>query len=72
MWSMIPSWSLILQHLAGAFTTPSFVTCSQLLLGWVMCLGTHKIRTVAFNIHPEWVPDYSQRHNLDRYYNFFS
>lgn len=36
-----------------------------------MCLGKHNLRRVAANVHPEDIPDHSQRHDLDVYYNFF-
>jgi len=36
-----------------------------------MCLGRHTLRRVAANAHPDRVPDHSQRHGLDSYYNFF-
>ncbi len=40
MWTMIPSLDVLVQCLAGAFTQPRFQTQCQVLLGWLMCLGT--------------------------------
>src|SRR5271165_1163898 len=36
-----------------------------------MCLGRHRLQRVAENADPEIVADHSQRHSLDKYYNFF-
>ena len=72
MWNMISSLDLVVQQLAPAFTHPSFVTHCQFLLAWVMCLGKHTLRRVAHNAHPDDLPDYSARHGLDTYYNFFA
>src|SRR5437773_1258606 len=71
MWNMIASLQACVDCLAPAFTQPCFTTCSQLLLGWVMCLGKHTLFRVASTAQPHHVPDHSQRHDLDRYYNFF-
>jgi hypothetical protein len=71
MWVMIESLAPIVEELKPVFTQPSFQTGAQLLLGWVMCLGKHTLRRVAHNTRPEIVPDYSQRHDLDSYYNYF-
>src|SRR5271169_18720 len=71
MWNMIPSLSPFVEALAPTFTQPSAVTCSQLLLAWVMCLGKHTLRRVAESAHPDRVPDHSHRHGLDTSYNFF-
>jgi hypothetical protein len=71
MWNMIPSLSPFVEALAPTFTQPSAVTCSQLLLAWVMCLGKHTLRRVAESAHPDRVPDHSRRHGLDTSYNFF-
>ena len=71
MWTMIHSLDTIVEVLQPAFTLPSTVTGTQLLLGWVMCLGRHTLRRAAQTAHPETVPDHSQRHGLDRFYNFF-
>jgi hypothetical protein len=70
MWAMIPSLASVVDCLAGAFTQPSFATHCQLLLGWVMCLGRHTLLRVGQSTDPRSVPDHSQRHGLDVYYNF--
>lgn len=71
MWSMIDSIVPLVDDLAPAFTSPSFRTACQLLLGWVMCLGRHTLRRVARSSQPQTPPDNSQRHDLDTHYNFF-
>src|SRR6266446_10558028 len=71
MWPMIPSLDAVVQALAPAFSQPSFHTHCQLLLGWVMCLGKHRLCRVADTAHPEDLRDHSQRHGLDTTYNFF-
>jgi hypothetical protein len=68
---MITSLQPIVQELAPAFTQPAFATHCNLLLAWVMCLGTHTLRRVAHNARPDVPPDHSGRHGLDTYYNFF-
>jgi hypothetical protein len=68
---MIASLQGCVDCLSLAFTQPSFLTCSELLMGWVMCLGKHTLFRVGHCVHPEVVPDHSQRHSLDSYYNFF-
>jgi DDE superfamily endonuclease len=70
MWTMIASLEDIVEPLRPAFTAPSFVTCCQLLLGWIMCLGKHTRRRVAKNAQPDLPYDHTQRHGLDGYYNF--
>jgi hypothetical protein len=71
MWMMIPSLAPLVAGLALAFTQPTAVTNGQLLLAWVMCLGSHTLYRVGTNAHPDRVPDHSGRHGLDSYYNFF-
>ena len=39
MWTIIPSLTPLLQGLAVAFTEPSFRTHTQIVLGWLMCVG---------------------------------
>jgi hypothetical protein len=68
---MIPSLLLCVDCLAPAFTQPSFATCGQLLLGWIMCLGKHTLFRVGQSANPQNSPDHSKRHGLDRFYNFF-
>ena len=71
MWTMIDSLQGVVDTLCGSYTQPSFRCASELLLGWIMCLGTHTLRRVAQSAQPQSVPDNSQRHHLDSYYNFF-
>jgi DDE superfamily endonuclease len=71
VWTMIPSLQHTVDCLAPAFTQPSFATCGQLLLAWVLCLGKHTLWRVAHGADPTAPPDLSQRHGLDGYYNFF-
>jgi hypothetical protein len=71
MWCMIPSLQTVVDVLVPAFTAPSWATTCQFVLGWVMCLGKHTLRRVAQNAQPDDEPDYSQRHDLDCYYNYF-
>lgn len=71
MWTMIRSLDAIVDDLSAAFTRPSFVTGGQMLLAWVMCLGKHKLLRVAESAHPEIVPNHSQHHGFDSYYNYF-
>jgi DDE superfamily endonuclease len=72
MWHMIPSLEPLVQALAPAFTQPSFTTHCQLLLGWLMCLGTHTTYRVSQTIHADEPGNAAERHTFDRYYNFFS
>jgi hypothetical protein len=71
MWPMIPSLDPIVQALAPAFTQPSFRTHCQFLLGWVLCLGRHRLCRVADSAQPQALRDHAQRHGLDTTYNFF-
>jgi hypothetical protein len=70
MWTMIPSLADVVADLAPAFTQPSFATCCQLLLGWIMCLGKHTLRRVAESTQPHRIPDHNDRHGFDTIYNF--
>jgi hypothetical protein len=40
-------------------------------LGWVLCLGQHRLCRVADSAQPQTLRDHSQRHGLDTTYNFF-
>jgi hypothetical protein len=71
VWNMIPSLQTLVEGLTPVFTQPSFHSCSQLLLGWVMCLGKHNLWRVGHSVNPRHAPDHSQPHGLDSYYNFF-
>jgi hypothetical protein len=68
---MIPTLSCCVDCLAPAFTQPSFATSCQLLLAWALCLGKHTLLRVGHCADPRALPDLSQRHGLDTYYNFF-
>jgi hypothetical protein len=68
---MILSLDPLVDELRPAFTQPSYGTSCELLLAWLLCLGKHTLRRTAENAHPDRVPDHSQRHGLDTYYNFF-
>jgi DDE superfamily endonuclease len=72
MWTMIPSLERLVQDLAPAFTEPTFRTHCQLLLGWLMCLGTRNPYRVGQVIHADQDIPRSERHPFDRFYNFFS
>src|SRR5262245_17332464 len=72
MWPMIPSLDAIVQVVAPAFTLPSFHTHCQLLVGWVLCLGNHRLCRVADTAQPQVLRDHAQRHGLDTTYNFFA
>jgi len=69
---MIPSLDAVVQALAPAFSQPSFHTHCHCLLGWVMCLGRHRLCRVADTAQPQSLRDHSQRHGLDTTYNFFA
>jgi hypothetical protein len=71
MWAMIASLQPLVQALAPAFTGPSFDTHCRLVLGWVLCLGQHRLCRVADTARPEELRDHHQRHGLDTTYNFF-
>ena len=71
MWAMIPSLDAVVQVLAPAFSQPSFCSYGQLFLGWILCLGQHRLCRVADSAQPQALRDHSQRHGLDTTYNFF-
>jgi hypothetical protein len=71
MWCMIDSLCSLVDTLSGAYTHPSGVMASQLLLGWIMCLGKHTLWRTAHSAQPQVTVDHSERHGLDSYYNFF-
>jgi DDE superfamily endonuclease len=72
MWAMIPSLAAVVQALAPAFTLPSFRTHGQFLLGWLLCLGNHRLGRVADSTQPQTLRDHAGRHGLDATYNFFA
>jgi hypothetical protein len=71
MWPMIASLEPIVQALAPAFTLPSFHSHCQCVLGWLMCLGRHRLCRIADSAQPQALRDHAQRHGLDTTYNFF-
>jgi hypothetical protein len=71
MWAMIASLQPLVQALAPAFTGPSFDTHCRLLLGWMLCLGQHRLCRVADSAQPQTLRDHHRRHGLDTTYNFF-
>jgi hypothetical protein len=72
MWVIVPCLHLILHELHPAFSEPSFVTHCELLLGWVMCLGSHTEYRVAGACRAAEETSRAERHPFDRFYNFFS
>lgn len=71
MWSVIPSFDLILQGLALAFTEPSYETFREIFVSWVMCLG-RRTEFRVFEAFDGKAVSRKERHPFDRYYNFFS
>jgi hypothetical protein len=69
---MLPCLQLLVHELCPAFSEPSFVTHCELLMGWLMCLGTRTEYRVAQSFHAEEEHPRCERHPFDRYYNFFS
>jgi hypothetical protein len=63
---------VILHELSPVFSEASFVTNSEVLLGWVMCLGTRTEYRVAQSFHIDEEASRSERHPFDRFYNFFA
>jgi hypothetical protein len=61
----------VVQARAPAFTVPPCHTHCQLLLGWVLCLGNHRLGRVADTAPPQALRDHTQRHGLDTPDNFF-
>ncbi len=72
MWTMIPSMDVAVQSLAVAFTQPSFQTQCQVLLGWLMCLGSRTEYRVFETAEADQEVSRVTRHPFDRFYNFFS
>ena len=72
MWEMVSSLDAIVQVGALAFTEPTMVTFQQVLLGWIMCAGTHTEYRVFQTINADDEISRQQRHPFDRFYNFFS
>lgn len=72
MWQIIPSLASCLQDLTPVFTEPSFRTQTQILLGWLLCLGRHTEYRVFEAIDASRIQTRAVRHPFDRLYNFFS
>lgn len=72
MWEMVPSLDALVQGCAFTFTEPSLATFRQVLLGWIMCLGTRTEYHVFQTIRADEEIARQQRHPFDRFYNFFS
>lgn len=72
MWAIIPSLEPLVQSLALAFTLPSFASHAHILLGWLMCLGSHTEYRVFQTAQADTPTPKTQRHPFDRFYNFFS
>ena len=53
MWEMLPSLDVFVQGCSIAFTQPTFASFQQVLLGWIMCLGTRTEYRVFETIHPD-------------------
>lgn len=72
MWEMLPALDAIVQGCSFAFTEPTLASFRQVLLGWIMCLGTRTEYRVFEAIHPDEEISRQERHPFDRFYNFFS
>jgi hypothetical protein len=72
MWEMVPSLDVVVQGCAIAFTEPSAATFRQVLLGWIMCLGSRTEYRVFETIQANEEVSRQGRHPFDRFYNFFS
>lgn len=72
MWDMVSSLDVVVQGCAVAFTEPSMATFRQVLLGWIMCLGTRTEYRVFQTIKADDEISRQERHPFDRFYNFFS
>src|SRR5450432_2500079 len=72
MWDMIPSLDAVVQGCAIVFTEPSLVTFRQVLIGWIMCLGSRTEYHVFETVQADEEISRQERHPFDRFYNFFS
>lgn len=72
MFAVIPSLDVVLQCLFPVFTQPSFQTHTQVLLGWLMCLGKRTEYGVFETVRANTPVSRKKRHPFDRFYNFFS
>ena len=71
MWSVVPSFEVMLQGLLPVFTEPSFQSHRKIFLGWLMCLG-HRTEFRVFEAFVGHRVARNIRHPFDRFYNFFS
>jgi hypothetical protein len=71
MWQMIPSLGQFVQQFTTVFTAPSYQTHCLIVLGWIMCLGTHTLFRVFLASSPSGLHDFAGPHGLDTQYNFF-
>jgi DDE superfamily endonuclease len=72
MWEILPSLEVVVQGCTVAFTEPTLATFRQVLLGWIMCLGTRTEYHVFQTICADQELSRQDRHPFDRFYNFFS
>lgn len=72
MWEMVPSLDVVVQGCAIVFTEPSAATFREMLLGWIMCLGSRTEYRVFQTIQADEEVSRQERHPFDRFYNFFS
>jgi hypothetical protein len=72
MWEMVSSLDAVVQGCTFAFTEPSLATFRQVLLGWIMCLGSRTEYRVFQTIQADEEISRQERHPFDRFYNFFS
>jgi hypothetical protein len=72
MWIMLPTLHVILHELHPVFSEASFVTNSEILLGWILCLGARTEYRVAQSFHADEEISRAERHPFDRFYNFFA
>lgn len=71
MFPFIPFLDHVWQGLTCVFTEPSLLTCREIFVGWVMCLGRRTEFRVFEAILGQRVSRL-KRHPFDRFYNFFS
>ena len=72
MWSVIPSFEVLLQGLSVVFTSPSYETHCQIFVGWILCLGRRTEFRVFETILADEPISRKEPHPFDRFYNFFN
>src|SRR4051812_24336723 len=72
LWVMIPPPPPPLNPPPPPSPPPSSPPHSNLVLGWLMCRGNHRLCRVADTAQPQDLRDHSRRHGLDTTYNFFA